>query len=133
MTKNFSKNEFIISKFFDLKSQEAVIMLYNENIEVQANIQKLANQLQVLRDYLKKPIKINIAYRPLFWELKQGRSGNSQHVLGKAADIRVKGVRPQKIANAIEHLISNGDMLQGGLKAYDKFVHYDFRGSKARW
>jgi len=33
----------------------------------------------------------------------------------------------------IEDAISNGEMLQGGLGLYDTFVHYDIRGTKARW
>ena len=32
-----------------------------------------------------------------------------------------------------DHLISEGKMVQGGLKAYDTFTHYDIRGYKARW
>ena len=133
LTKNFYSSNFLIFDFFDTNSQEAVIQLYNENVEIQANIQKLANNLQVLKDYLKKPITITSGYRPKFWELKRGRSGNSQHVFGKAADIKVKGIKPRKVANAIEHLINNGDMLQGGIGIYSTFVHYDFRGTKARW
>jgi uncharacterized protein YcbK (DUF882 family) len=79
------------------------------------------------------PITINIAYRPVFYELSKGRSGNSQHTLGKAADIKVKGFTPQQIADEIEKLIEKGDMLQGGLSAYSTFVHYDIRKTKARW
>ena len=40
---------------------------------------------------------------------------------------------PKQVYDAIEILISNGDMLQGGLGLYNTFVHYDFRGNKSRW
>ena len=134
LTKNFSLDEFIESRFYDEESQESVWESYNENIgELLPYISKLASQLQVLRDSINKPIFINISYRPLWWEHKQGRSGNSQHCLGKAADIVVPGMTPDEVADKIEELISNGDMLQGGLGLYDTFTHYDIRKTKGRW
>jgi hypothetical protein len=39
----------------------------------------------------------------------------------------------KQVYDAIEHLIINGDMLQGGLGIYNNFCHYDIRGKKARW
>ena len=69
----------------------------------------------------------------MWWEHKQGRSGNSQHCLGKAADIVVPGMTPDEVADKIEELISNGDMLQGGLGRYNAFTHYDIRKTKGRW
>jgi len=133
LTKNFHLDEFLYSPFFDTESQAKVIQIYNDTPSVQQNIQKLANQLQILRDRLNRPIKINIAFRPVFWEHKQGRSGNSQHVYGKAADIVVKNMPPQQVFKEIESLINRGDMLQGGLSAYQNFTHYDIRKTKARW
>ena len=133
LTKNFHLDEFLYSPFFDTESQAKVIQIYNYTPSVQQNIQKLANQLQILRDRLNRPIKINIAFRPVFWEHKQGRSGNSQHVYGKAADIVVKNMPPQQVFKEIESLINRGDMLQGGLSAYQNFTHYDIRKTKARW
>jgi uncharacterized protein YcbK (DUF882 family) len=133
LTNNFRLNEFLRSKWFDKETQAKVISLYNNTDSIKHNIQKLACQLQTLRDHLSVPITINIAYRPVFYELSKGRSGNSQHTLGKAADIKVKGFTPQQIADEIEKLIEKGDMLQGGLSAYSTFVHYDIRKTKARW
>lgn len=134
LTKNFSLDEFIESRFYDEESQESVWESYNENIgELLPYISKLASQLQALRDSINKPIFINISYRPLWWEHKQGRSGNSQHCLGKAADIVVPGMTPDEVADKIEELISNGDMLQGGLGRYNAFTHYDIRKTKGRW
>ena len=82
--------------------------------DVYLNIVKLVGQLQFLRDYT-------------------GGVKNSQHILGKAADIRIEGMKPKEVHSIIEELISKGDMLQGGLGLYSSFVHYDFRGRKARW
>ena len=134
LTKNFSLDEFIESRFYDEEPQEKVWESYNENIgELLPYLSKLANQLQVLRDCIGMSIYINISYRPVWWEHKQGRLGNSQHCLGKAADIVVPGMTPDDVADTIEHLISRGDILQGGLGRYDTFTHYDIRKTKGRW
>jgi len=37
------------------------------------------------------------------------------------------------ISQIIEQLISDGDMLQGGLGYYSGWIHYDIRKTKARW
>jgi uncharacterized protein YcbK (DUF882 family) len=102
-------------------------------INVYHNVVKVANQLQVLRDELKKPIHINSAYRSEEYNQSIGGVKNSKHLLGKASDIAIKGMSPLEVYNTIERLIENGDMLQGGLGLYDSFVHYDIRGTRARW
>ena len=106
---------------------------------------KVANQLQTLRNYIGKPITVNSAYRSEDYNKVIGgahkidKNGNrietSQHVFGRAADIVVKGMTPLEVHTTIELLIEKGDMLQGGLGLYEKkgFVHYDIRGTKARW
>ena len=121
MTKNFSKHEF------DSKCGSEMPE------EVYHNIVKVANQLQYLREFLGKPIKINSGYRSPEHNAKIGGVKGSQHTLGKAADISVEGVKPEFIYHYIEEAISNGEMLQGGLGLYETFVHYDIRGNKARW
>ena len=97
------------------------------------NVLDLADNLQVLRDYLGVPISINSAYRSLEHNRKIKGSTKSQHLLAKAADIVVESKSPEQVANIIKFLISEGKMTQGGLKAYDTFTHYDIRGYKARW
>lgn len=121
LTNNFSKKEF------DSKDGSEMPQ------DVFVNIQKLANQLQVLRDYLGKQISINSAYRSPSHNKSVGGAKNSQHLYGKASDITVKEMTPKQVYDAIEILISNGSMLQGGLGLYNTFVHYDFRGNKSRW
>ena len=53
--------------------------------------------------------------------------------MGKAADIVVEGVNPEVVVQIIEKLIAQGKLKQGEVGIYDTFVHYDIRGSKARW
>ena len=122
MTKNFSKSEFDCSDGSEM------------NIAIYHNMVKVANQLQILRNYIGKPITINSGYRSEEYNASiKGSSKKSQHVMGRAADIVVKGMTPVKVTEVIERLISNGDMLQGGLGLYKGFVHYDIRGTKVRW
>lgn len=134
ITDNFRLEEFIESRFYTEEHQKQVwVSYYAQENELLKNIIKLAFNLQTLRDELKQPIRINIGYRPEWYELYKNRSGGSQHCLGKAADIVVDGYTPQEVAETIERLILEGEMLQGGLKAYDTFVHYDVRRKRARW
>lgn len=121
LTKDFNRSEF------DCNDGSAMPK------EVLLNIQKLANQLQVLRDCLGVPITVNSAYRSLSYNKKIGGVSNSQHVLGKAADITAKGYTPAQVYARIEQLIKSGDMLQGGLGSYSTFTHYDIRKTRARW
>lgn len=121
LTKNFSLEEF--------ESKDGSPMPK----DVFFNIQKVANQLQTLRDYICYPIHINSAYRSPRHNKAVGGVKNSYHLLGMAVDIKINGVPPKVIYDAIEFLISEGSMLQGGLGLYSNFVHYDIRETKARW
>jgi uncharacterized protein YcbK (DUF882 family) len=121
MTKNFSKEEFDCND-----GSEMPINVYH-------NMVKVANQLQTLRDYIGKPIQVNSAWRSEEYNTSIGGVKNSQHIMGRAADIVIKGMTPIEVSKIIEELIGKGDMLQGGLGIYSSFVHYDIRGTKARW
>lgn len=102
-------------------------------LELLPNMQELANNLQVLRDYLNEPILINSGYRSPEYNNKVGGVKNSQHTKGRASDIRVNSLTPKELHDVIEKLISEKKMKQGGLGLYGTFVHYDVRGTKARW
>lgn len=133
LAKNFWLSEFLFSDFYSPRNQERVLQSYLDDPEVFINAKGLADNLQVLRDYLGCAISVNIGYRPKWWEIKQGRSGNSQHVKGWAADIIAEDYTPRQVQDAIEHLIETGKMKEGGLGRYNSFTHYDLRGNKARW
>ena len=122
MTKNFQKSEFDCKCGCEMPD------------DVLVNITKLANQLQYIRDNVAMPITINSAYRCEAHNKSIGGSKNSQHILGKAADIVVNGYDPSlEIHPLIEELINEGQILQGGLGDYKNFTHYDIRKNKARW
>ena len=97
------------------------------------NVRALAQNLQVLREHLKAGIRINSGYRTPEHNKKIGGARNSQHVFGTAADIVVAGHTPRQVKHAIETLIREGSMMQGGIGLYGSWVHYDIRGTPARW
>jgi uncharacterized protein YcbK (DUF882 family) len=97
------------------------------------NIIQLAKNLQVLRDAIGKTISITSGYRSPQHNKKIGGAKDSQHVKGMAADIKVTGMTPKEVALVIEGLIEQGKIKQGGIGIYPSWVHYDIRGTKARW
>jgi uncharacterized protein YcbK (DUF882 family) len=121
LSKNFSLAEF------NSKDGTVADQLVIKNLAI------LAEQLEVLREYLGKPIKVTSGYRSKEHNAKIGGAKNSTHVNGMAADIKVSNSPPLEVYNAIEKLIADGKMKQGGLGLYQSWVHYDFRGVKARW
>ena len=134
MTKNFKLDDFIYSHFYTQANvQDRVIKSYKQDKTVQNNLEILAKQLQIIRDEINKPIHINIAYRPYWWEKMRGRNGKSQHCLGKAADIVVKGMDTKILHKTIENLIKDNKIINGGLGLYQTFIHYDIRSYPARW
>ena len=121
LTENFSLQEFNCKDGSDIPNN------------ILPNVIELAKNLQVLRNYINKPITINSGYRSPRYNAKIGGVKNSQHIKGKAADIVVKGMTPKEVALIIEGLIENGKIKQGGIGVYSNFTHYDIRGIKARW
>lgn len=132
LSDNFYLKEFLINQWATPEEQKRIFA--SMTTEVINNLRELSQNLQVISDTIGNvPITINIGFRPLWWELSRGRSGRSQHVLGKAADIVVQGMNPFQVAECIQNLIDKGKMKPGGLHAYDTFTHYDIRGRNARW
>jgi uncharacterized protein YcbK (DUF882 family) len=121
LTKNFSKSEFECRCGCEMPK------------DVLNNVQKLANQLQIIRNKVNVPITINSAYRCPKHNFIIGGAKSSQHLQGKASDIVIDGYSNDDVANLIEELIASGDILQGGLGRYNSFTHYDIRKTKARW
>ena len=121
LTKNFSKSEFDSKDGAEMPKK------------VLANVKKLAEALQVLRDNVGKPITVNSGYRSPEHNKESKGKPKSKHLLGIAADIVVEDHTPKEVFELIELLTEKGELPEGGLKAYDTFTHYDIRGKKARW
>jgi len=97
------------------------------------NVKELAENLQVLREHLEKPIRIISAYRTPTYNRKVDGARRSQHLTASAADIKVRDMTPQEIKDVVEELIKKGLMKQGGIGLYRTFLHYDIRNKKVRW
>ncbi len=122
LTKNFTSGEFACN---DGSPVPAYLM---------EDVQQLANQLQQLRDYLRKPIRINSGYRTTAYNRSVGGVDNSYHTLAMAADISVQDTTPEEVYCAIEGLIEDGWMWDGGLGYYgpNGHIHYDIETPR-RW
>ena len=92
--------------------------------------------LQCIREHFGKPVTITSAYRTPAHNAKAGGAKFSQHLYGRAADIRVQGVSVEDVAAYAESLMPDW----GGVGRYPAkagraagWVHVDTRADKARW
>ena len=124
LTKNFNKREFDCKCGCEMPSS------------VFYEIEELANELQVIREHFNAPIQINSAYRCPSHNKAIGGVSNSQHVLGKASDIVIKGYTPDEVADKLEAMLKDECLFPfhlGGIGRYNTFTHIDIRANKARW
>lgn len=89
----------------------------------------LVKILQKIRNHFGKAVTITSAYRTPGKNKAVGGTTYSQHLYGTAADIKVKGVTPKKVAAYAETLLKN----KGGIGIYKTFTHIDVRAVKSRW
>ncbi len=97
---------------------------------------ELLRNLQVIRDACGKSIKIISGYRSPERNESVGGAKKSQHMEGNAADIQISGMKPKEMYDLVEKLIKDKKIKEGGLGVYPReggWIHYDIRGTKARW
>ena len=92
--------------------------------------------LQCIREHFGKAVTITSGYRTAAHNAKVGGAKSSQHLLGRAADIRVQGISVEDVAAYAESLMPDW----GGVGRYPVkagratgWVHVDTRADKARW
>lgn len=90
---------------------------------------ELVGVLQQIRDHFGKAVTITSAFRTASHNKKVGGAKYSQHLYGKAADIKVSGVAPSVVADFAETLMPS----TGGIGRYSTFTHVDVRKVKSRW
>lgn len=90
---------------------------------------ELVKVLQKIRTHFGKSVTITSAYRTPTKNKAVGGETYSQHLYGMAADIKVSGVSPKKVAQYAEKILLN----KGGIGTYATFTHIDVRQTKARW
>lgn len=90
----------------------------------------LIDLLEKIRMHYNLPVTINSGYRTVAYNSSiKNASPKSQHILGNAADIVVKGVPPAKVYAWLDSTYPNSL----GLGIYNSFVHVDVREGKSRW
>jgi len=94
--------------------------------------QRLVDALQELRDLAGLPIRVTSGYRCPEHNRAIGGATRSQHLLGTAADISVRGMTPGQMYRLAENVEA---FRNGGIGVYpDKgFIHVDVRDGRARW
>ena len=85
--------------------------------------------LTEIREHFDAPVKVLSGCRCVTHNAAVGSSSSvSQHLLGRACDIQVKGVDPDEVADFAE------DIGVSGVGRYATFTHVDSRnGRLARW
>lgn len=91
--------------------------------------EKLCYVLEAIRSHFGKPIIITSGYRTPEYNIKVGGAAKSQHMLGLAADIKIKGVKPSDIASYARILMPT----YGGIGIYSSFTHIDVRDTLTNW
>ena len=85
--------------------------------------------LEDVRDHFGEKVTISSGARCCRHNAIVGGGKDSQHLLGKAADIVVEDVRPERVADYLEHAYP----ARYGVGRYESWVHVDVRESLARW
>ena len=84
---------------------------------------RLVQVLQAIRDHFDLPVIVQSGTRCRAHNTRVGGAKASQHLLGKAADIRIDGISPPEIARFAATLLAGS----GGIKPYPTFCHVDVR------
>lgn len=155
LTKHFSFYEFIEGEAMSAEGH-ALNWKYIAECD-ETKLKDIAEELEVIRTLVNSKFQklnkgveigfnINAGWRCKAWEMIQGRSGNSRHLID-AADIYPTNVGPTLALAIIQFLYDlHWPKTQSGWKggfavAWPKpkgkfkqgFIHYDLRDSQARW
>lgn len=90
---------------------------------------ELLGLLESVRNYFKVPVLVNSGCRCQAYNQTCHGAKSSQHLLGKAADIVLKGISPDDVALYLESLYEE----RYGIGRYSAFTHVDVRRNCSRW
>lgn len=115
-------NDIQISRNFKLKEFQC-----KDGSELVKLDEILLEKLQQLRDRTGKAVQVVSGYRTPEYNRKIGGAPRSQHMEGKAADIKIKGMTPAEVALLAEQIGFKG------IGVYPTFTHVDVRANKSYW
>ena len=116
LTQHFKLSEMIESE----TAREKGIDNFPKDNQVMSNLSTLAQLLEKVREVIGKPIKINSAYRCEALNNTVGGAKNSDHLKGMAADIKVAGMTPKQVCEAVmESGLNFGQLIH----EFDSWTH----------
>lgn len=97
----------------------------------------LVELLEKIRVHFAKPVTITSAFRTASHNATVAKAAKySQHLYGKAADIRVEGISVENVYAYADKLLGNAGgcgIYPPGLGRANGWVHVDVRKAKSRW
>ncbi len=96
-----------------------------------ASAERAAELMERIRQFFGNlPITVNSWYRTEIYNKQVGGAKNSQHVLGRAVDFTVQGVKPAEVQKRLAAVVK--ELGIGGLGCYPTFTHIDL-GRRRTW
>jgi uncharacterized protein YcbK (DUF882 family) len=93
----------------------------------------IVSTLQRLRDEVQRPVIVNSGCRCKSHNAAVKGSKSSQHLRGKAADIKIDGMTSQQIIDIIRRLYLDGEIYVGYVYAINgRSVHVDVRAPQSQ-
>jgi hypothetical protein len=115
LTEHFTLEELTVSEVAERKGLDNT-----PNATEITNLMRTALLLEQVRELLKKPIMINSAFRSKPVNDAVGSKDSSQHRIGCAADIRVPGMTPKQVVEAI---IASDIPYDQVIREFDSWTH----------
>lgn len=100
------------------------------NPEHVKNLVRLCDILEVIRDHVNKPIRVNSAFRSPAVNRAVGGVVTSDHLIGCAADICVVGMSSEELFHKIRSLCEFNVIECGQVILYSTFVHVSINRAK---
>ena len=93
----------------------------------------LVSTLQRLRDEVQRPVVVNSGCRCRSHNAAVKGAPQSQHMRGKAADIRIDGMTSQQIVDILRRLYLDGEIYVGYVYAINgNSIHVDVRAPQSQ-
>lgn len=122
LSAHFGLEELTVS---DTATRKGISEQFNPPSDVVDSLHSLCNNvLEPLRIAIAEPIIVTSGYRCEKINKLIGGAKNSQHVLGQAADIHVKGI---SIEDLFQFIINSDIEVDQCIQEFDTWVHVSFK------